>query len=1116
MKFSSLKIGILITCFLLSATVWAQKKTITGKVTSNDGSPLAGATIIVHGNKNGTQTNADGDFSIDANSGSVLDFSSVGFVPQSIKVGSSATINVSLQLAADKLNEVVVVGYGTQKRTTLSGAVASVNKDVIKNAVTSNIGTVLQGTVTGLTVQQSTGQPGTTPSIIFRGGTNFDGSGTPLYVLDGVIIPSLYGVNMDDVASIDVLKDAGSTAIYGARASNGVVLITTKKGKMGKAQVSYTIRQTENYIRRNPLDYLSAAQYIHWNRLGIGSRYQADLADGNTNAANNDKNQNTGAWGWALSNGWKSPIGLYSTQLVSDANRNLIGNNLWNLLIDPNPFVAGQMDSILFRNIDVKTRENMILQKQTTQEHYLNFSGASQQGNFDLGLGITHDNGIIIGSSLKRLSMNFNGGLNVGKNLKVTMNTSAYTVSQSLPYTNPSGGGTGGLMQRFIGVAPTVRYTNDTSGAILPGPNDVTLGNPNYWSQLYVNSTNQQRLIGSLNLVYSILPSLKFLASGSGYLQYTNNNYFTKAYQAGNGGSIITTRPASFNNTNDVQYSYNAFLQYDKSFGDHKLTVLGGSEFYDFTEHTFAASASGAPTDFIPWLNASLPASITNGVIVNPVNANSDFNQWDRLASIIGRINYSYQDRYFLTANFRYDGTSRLAAFRYGLFPGISAGWNMQNEKFFQKSVVSKYISVFKPRISWGQNGSIAAFDPSKYGDLFAFYPTAQVYQNAGIYNGQGGTYYPTYINSDLKWETSTTTNFGADIGLFDNRISIIGDYFIRNVFDKIATQPVSIQTGFSGYTTNLGQLQNRGIELNLKASIIRPTKEGGLSLDFAANYYKVKNYAIKLPNNGLPGNRQGTFQVWNSKGQLQQVGGLVEGQRIGSDEVWAPSYDGIYKTQDQITKDANVYNTYLPYTHKNLHLLGDAIWHQVYQNDTIDQRQFVYVGRTTPDVTGGFTANVGYKGFSLYAQFDYALNFVILNNEKLRGLSQVQGSQNSTVDVLNTWTPDNPNATLPRFYWANQGRNYATDASGNNPFAQFWEKGDYLMLRTVTLSYEMSHQLLEQAFKNKVQGFRLFVTGSNLSYFTKYSGNFPEIGGVDPGKYPLPRSLTLGANVTF
>ena len=235
-----------------------------------------------------------------------------------------------------------------------------------------------------------------------------------------------------------------------------------------------------------------------------------------------------------------------------------------------------------------------------------------------------------------------------------------------------------------------------------------------------------------------------------------------------------------------------------------------------------------------------------------------------------------------------------------------------------------------------------------------------------------------------------------------------------------------------------------------MKGRVIQPVKADGLRIVVSAHLFKVKSYVLTLPFNGLPGNRQSTIQVWDPKNptQLIQVGGLQEGQRVGLDAVYAPKYDGIYTSQSELDKDANVYNSFLPYTHKTLKLMGDARWHQVNPNDTIYSRQFVYVGRTTPQLSGGFSSAISYKGFSLYAQFDFALGFVILNNEKLRGLSQVQGSQNSTVDVLNTWSPSNPNGTLPRFYWANQGRNYATDASGNNPPANFWENGSYLMAR--------------------------------------------------------------------
>jgi len=885
--------------------------------------------------------------------------------------------------------------------------------------------------------------------------------------------------------------------------------VTTKKGKKGKTQVTYSVSHTNNYVRRNPSEYLSAADYIRVNRMGLRSRYLGDSLDNNNNAMNTDKGQLAGSWGWALSSGFTSPVGLYTTQLVNNNNRKYLTDPDWHLLIDANPFIPGQMDSILYRELDVLTRENMILQQNNTTEHNLNFSGADNQGAYSLSLGYINDEGMVIGSGLKRWNMNFNGGLNVGRNLKVTSNIGAYTVNQSLPYNDPEGGAAGGLMQRFIGVAPTVRYYNDTSGAMLPGPNDATLGNPLYWSTIPVNTTNQQRFMGGVNLEYTILPYLKFLASGSGYYLYTTNNFFTKAFQQGNGGSFNTNRAASFNNTKDIQFTTNAFLQFNKNFQGHSVTALLGGEFYDFKRYVLSGFSQGAPTDLIPWLVASTSPSVINNTINNPAGASSDFSAWERISSVIGRVNYSYQNRFLLQGIVRYDGSSRLSSSNfYGVFPGISAGWNIHNESFFENSGLSKYISTIKPRVSYGVNGNI---------NSIGFFATAQVYNNAGVYNGLGGTYAASYINPNLRWERSNTLNLGADLGFVNNRITASFDYFIRNVYDKIAGLGISAQTGFSSFTTNLAQLQNKGVELSLNAAVLNPSKDR-LNLSVGGTLATAKTYAIKLPYNGLPGNRQSTFQVWdpNHPGQLLQVGGLIEGQRSGLDEVWAPKWAGIYTSDGEIAKDANVYNAFLPYSNKKVKQLGDAKWFQVFNNDTIDSRQFVYVGRTTPQVTGSFFANAGFKGFHLYAGLDYAFGFVILNNEILRGLSQVQGSQNSTVDVLKTWSPSNPNGTLPRYYWANQGRNFATDASGNNPPANMWEKGDYVMLRELTLSYDFTSDLLQRTVRNKVKGLQLYVTGSNLHYFSGYSGNFPEFGGIDNGKYPLPRRLTLGARITL
>jgi hypothetical protein len=720
--------------------------------------------------------------------------------------------------------------------------------------------------------------------------------------------------------------------------------------------------------------------------------------------------------------------------------------------------------------------------------------------------------------------MNFNGGLNVGKNLKITTNIGAYNVEQALPYggfanTDPEGGASGGLMQRFVGVAPTVRYVNDTSGAILPGPNDVTLGNPKYWSDLTINNTNQQRFLGGLNLEYTVLPFLKILASGSGYYQYTNNNFFTKAYQQGNGGALNTNRAASFNNTKTIQYTTNAFLQFSKKFKAHNVTALAGGEFYDYKNYVNSGFSQGAPTDLVPWLTASTPPGLQGTTIINPAGASSNFNQWERIGSVIGRVNYSYDNRYLLTGVVRVDGSSRLKKGNYyGTFPGVSVGWNLHNENFYKGSGVSKYISTVKPRVSYGVNGNVSSL---------GFFATSQVYNNAGTYNGFGGTYAGSYINSDVRWERTNSLNLGADVGFINNRVMLNFDYFVRNVYDKLAGLGISSQTGFGSFTTNLGQLQNKGVEVAVNARIIEPKKVNGFSLEAGVNYYHVKSFAKKLPFNGLPGNRSNGFFVWDPKNPGQQiyVNGLVEGQRIGLDEVWAPKWDGIYTDAAQIAADADVYNTFLPYTNKKIKQSGDAKWHLVYRHldpltgkpdgkDTIDSRQFVYVGRTTPQHTGGFNISSSFKGLRLYAGFDYALGFVILNNEIVRGLNQVQGSQNSTTEVLNTWSPTNPKGTLPRYYWANQGRNFATDASGNNPAANLWEKGDYVMLREVTLAYDLSNQILSKYLGNRLKGLSVNITGSNLAYISGYSGNFPEVGGVDQGKFPLPKRLTIGARV--
>lgn len=1067
--------------------------------------PLPGVTVAVKGTTRGTVTNAEGAFSLQAAQGEVLVFTQVGMTPQEIPVGSQTSLTIDLAESAQNLDEVVVIGYGEQSRRRLTGSVSSVGQEVLRSVPRTNVATALQGTTPGLRVQQITGQPGATPRITFRGGTNYDGTGTPLFVVDGVIVPSLYGISQEDIESIDVLKDAASAAIYGARASNGVVLVTTKKGRSGRTSVTYSYKNATNYIRRNPVDFMSAEDYIRWNRLGLGARFQAAQADGNTAEMNNSRNQVLGAWGFGNNSGWTAPDGKYSTQLVTNANRSLLGNPLYHLLVDKNPFDATRSDSLLYRSISQRDLENLILQQSQLQEHYVNVAGGSETGTFSLGIGSLKDVGIVVGSGLKRLNLNFNGGLNVGKNLRVNLNMAAYNVNTTPSYltADNSGGLTGGLIQRFGGIAPTVRLTHDLTGAVLPGVDGSTLGNPLYFRDKFSRITNEQRYSGGLNVEYNIMPGLKLIGSASGFYRYNEQNSFDKAYQNGTGGAMITTRNASFGQTKAIQYTYNGFVQYQKDFDRHSLTLLAGGEFFESRQYNYSAASRLAPSDFIPWLSSSTEA------VGIPF---SGFTSWQRLASAIGRANYSYDNRFLLNAIIRYDGTSRLTNNRYGLFPGLSAGWNLHQENFFKNSGLNKTISTLKPRISWGETGNLASLDD--YGD----YPTVPVFANQGLYNGQPATAIGSINNPNLRWERASTMEFGVDLGLFNDRLTLIGEYYIRNVYDKLSTLPIPGSTGFSSYLTNIGQLQNRGIDLAANLHVLRPSQPGGLAWRIGTNLSHVKNFAVKLPGNGLPLNRQGSVQLYSpAEGRLVWVGGLQEGRRVGLDEIYAPTYDGLYRTQADIDARANFVNTYLPYTNKKIKLLGDARWRDTDGNDSLDYRDFVYVGRTTPTLTGGFSSTLSWKGFTLYGQFDYALGFVIVNQAWLRGMSQVQGSQNGPVDVTRTWTPENPNAELPRYYWANYARNYFTDAGGNATApANFWQRGNYVALRELTLSYDLPGTLLERGTRNRIKSLRLFATGANLAYFTQYNGTFPEAGGNDVGRFPLPRTVTFGASISL
>lgn len=1097
MKFSYLKIKILITCLILTSAASAQMK-ITGKVTSTeDNSPLSGVTVLVAGTTNGAQTNAEGMYSITAPAGAQLKFSSVGFGDQTVTVGTSSTINVSLKPAVGKLNEVVVIGYGTQNRRNVTSSLAKLDTSVLKNAPRANIGSALQGTIPGLQVVNSTGQPGANPVVLLRGGASINNPGAPLVVVDG-IIRAYNDIPSEDIASIELLKDAAATAIYGARANNGVILITTKQGKRGKAEVSYKFTEGFNSARRG-YSFLDAHDYIYYNRLG-------NLNSGRTLTQVNSSR------GYGL---LTDPANLASFDIREyDATTAGLLNQGWDTVGDP---YGG---TIIFKDHSGEVA-NLVFRNTKTQDHYINVMGGNDKGKYFSSFDYYNEDGVIVGSNYKRFSGDLNGSYKIRSNVEIGSGVSMSTSSQI-----GVNGSEVNNMYRNLAIWPTFDPWID-SAKTKPNPgNGVNDGNPLYWLSKRQISNEVNRITANAYVKWDLLPGLYIKATGSGYLHEEIDQSFTKATQ--NYSQIFanppapgnTSRPAYAYFSRDFQQQYNAIINYSKDFGKHSVDLMLGSEYYDLKGLNIQTYGTSAPTDDIPTVNAS--TVFTSG---SNYSTRDDY----RIISAFGRLNYNYDERFLLSAVFRDDGVSSLPSKnRFGFFPGMSAGWNLQKEKFFRNSGLDRYISTFKPRISYGVNGNVAGLSD---------YEVQGVYSLQGLYNGNSGFLNTGIINDNLRWEKSKTTDVGLDMGVWGDRITFIFDYYNRKTSDLLTNLPLPSYTGFSSVRTNLGTFQNKGYEFSVNANVLR--RADGLRLDVSANASYVTNKILQLPPNGQPNNRQGGLQIYDPKaGQVVWVGGYQEGQPLGA--IYAYKQVSIFQSESEIQKVAAnridmVANISGPNSSYGTGKItpGDVNWLDVDKNDTIDSRDQVYIGNIYPKWTGGFSANLSYKGVSLYTRFEFALGHTIYNDYEARILGNFQGTFNYITLQKDSWSPTNTNTDIPKVYYADQvaaplgkknytrSNNASPNLNSNN--SNFYERGDYLACREITLSYDFPHSLLSKT--NVLSRVRIFAGLNNLFYITKFSGPSPEppvapgstsINGVYQGTYPTPKTATIGVQVTF
>jgi TonB-linked SusC/RagA family outer membrane protein len=1032
------------------------ERQISGKVTdANTGESIPGVNILVIGTNIGTVTDIDGEYSIDVNVGSRLRFTFIGYTSYEALVGNQSTLNVEMKLDSQNLDEVLVIGFGEQSRETLTSSVSKVDNRILENIPFPNAASAMQGTVAGVRVQTTTGQPGAAPRVIVRGGTSINNpnGAEPLYIIDGVIRNNMNDINPDDIETFQVLKDAAATAIYGARGSNGVVIITTKTGKAGKTSVTYryNVGMAEQW---NQYEMGSARDYIYFNRMGIlrlaekTPSHLFRLNQANGFGVGNNLTNNT----------------AFTPQYLTPENEHKL-NEGWQSMIDP----ADPTKTIIFDEVDW---QSVLFRQAITHNHYVQVSGGSEKARFDMGLGYLSNEGVAINTDFKRFTVRMNGDVEVNNKL---------SVYGRLNFTNSSNTqvfGENEIFQRALGLAPTAKFSYE-DGTLAPGQNR-SMGNPVYHlnrSQAF-NATN--RLTMSVGGVWEILPDLTFEPIGSVYFVQGTNNSFLKSYY-NTPTQFVDARPASFSNSLFWQKQFDGVFTYNKSLDLHNFQAKAGFAYFDRQNYSASASGRGAASDLIPTLNAS----------AEPTAVSSSHSQ-QLILGYFGRVTYDFDRKYLFSLSARYDGASNLGSNNYwGFFPGISVGWNLHRESFWTN--VPSSISSLKLRASYGVNGNI--------GNLTDFHAQG-LYSVGARYNDLAAIQNNRMANQDLRWERSKTLNFGADMGLFKNKINLTLDYYIRDTDDLLTNLELPQSTGFSSILTNLGSLKNEGVELELGATIIQKK-------DFSWNTSVVVAYNIntvmKLPENDNENNRIGGVFVYDpALGQYVWKGGLQEGGRLG--DMFAYQYQGVYATDEEAL--GGPLDLLVPGTNKSK-FGGDVRWADLDKNDTIDSRDRVYAGNIFPRWTGGFHNTFNYKRFTLTVRTDFALGHTIYHETRARFNGQFQGDIGILQETTRSWQNQGDQTPFPRYMWADQ-------LAQNNSFRGstfFHERGDYLAIRELTLAYNIPQSVLRPL---KIPAVRVNFTGSNLYYFTKYTGLNPEEGGTDAGRYPIPRSFFLGVNVNF
>lgn len=1006
-----------------------QQNSISGKVTDEQGETLPGVTVIIKGTTKGTVTNLDGYYSLNVKTGDVIVFSFVGMLTKEAPVGNQSSINVTMAVDAIGIEEVVAVGYGTMKKSDLTGSIASISSDDLGEVSPDAFSRALTGKIAGVQIQQTTGAPGGNLVVRVRGSGSLSAGNDPLYVIDGFPIQQggisttdqgfnpMSSINPNDIESIEVLKDASASAIYGSRGANGVVLITTKKGKSGATKLSFNTSWGVQTVI-NKIELLNGDEFIDFSR---------------------DAFENAAA---------TSSPGIISPGFINN-------------------------DSF-YRGINTDWQDE-IFRTALVQNYQLSASGGTDKMQYFLSGAYLNEEGTVLSSGFQRFSLRSNISSQLTDFLKLGVNfTPSFTMNDEV---NAEGhwGGNAVINMSLINF-PFLKPDENSEDFVNSDPNFICCGVPNpvTTAQDFDATSNQFRVLSTVYLEADIAKGLK--AKTSMGIDFSNweRNEFNPAH---------IKRNVDDHSANSREFSQRSWLSentltYSKKIGDHSLTALGGFTYQEYHQQNNVISANKLTNDIVRTINDFNTVT----------NAYSAIEKWS-LVSYLARLNYSYENKYLFTATVRSDGSSRFGSNnKYATFPSASIGWVVSEESFMQNI---DEISRLKVRASYGKSGNNGIGNYSSIGKLNGstyVFGAGNGVSASGLYPGNIG-------NSDLTWETTLQSDFGLEVGMLDNRIYLVADYYKSETEGLLLNVPIPRSSGFGSALQNLGRIQNKGFEFTVNSRNI----EGDLKWNTNFNLSFNKNKILELGPEGDPiRSGSGAGKIY-----LNEIGG-----ELGAFNVYKQI--GIFQSEEEIANSATWNTSRGTYP-------GDVKYEDQNNDGVIDSDDKVNMGSNNPDFTWGITNTLSYKSFDLNIVVN-GVQGIMVHNVARRFYNNLEGNQNQSIDALNRWkSPSEPgDGITPRANRVTSGNNNVAESS------RWLEDASFIRIQDLTLGYNVPSYV---AAKLSLKNVRIYGAVSNLAYFTKYSGYNPEVSysggsslskGTDYGSYPLARRFTFGIKADF